>query len=61
VGMALILVVPALARRARLPAVVALLLSGVVVGPHVLSVGSPDVASLTIPDEDHGGGRRVAT
>jgi Kef-type K+ transport system membrane component KefB len=37
-GMALLLVVPPLARRARLPAVVGLLLSGVLVGPHVLGI-----------------------
>ncbi len=35
VGMAIIVGVPMLCRRIRLPAVVGLLLSGVVVGPHV--------------------------
>jgi Kef-type K+ transport system membrane component KefB len=38
VGMTLIFVVPTLARRARVPAVVLLLLSGVVIGPHVIGV-----------------------
>jgi Kef-type K+ transport system membrane component KefB len=38
VGMALILVVPPLSRRARLPPVVGLLLSGIVVGPHVIGM-----------------------
>jgi Kef-type K+ transport system membrane component KefB len=37
-GMAIIFGVPALSRRLRLPAVVGLLLSGVVLGPHVLGV-----------------------
>jgi Na+:H+ antiporter len=37
-GMAIIFGVPALSRRVRLPAVVGLLLSGVVLGPHVLGV-----------------------
>jgi Kef-type K+ transport system membrane component KefB len=36
--MALILVVPPLSRRARLPPVVGLLLSGIVVGPHVIGM-----------------------
>jgi Kef-type K+ transport system membrane component KefB len=35
-GMAIIVGIPPLSRRARLPAVVGLLLSGVVIGPHVL-------------------------
>jgi Kef-type K+ transport system membrane component KefB len=38
IGMALIVIVPRLSRRIRLPAVVGLLLSGVVVGPHVLDI-----------------------
>ena len=38
VGMALIFAVPPLARRARIPAVVGLLLTGVLVGPHVLGL-----------------------
>jgi Kef-type K+ transport system membrane component KefB len=38
VGMAIIVGVPALSKRLRLPAVVGLLLSGVVLGPHVLDV-----------------------
>jgi Na+:H+ antiporter len=37
-GMAIIFGVPALSRRVGLPAVVGLLLSGVVLGPHVLEV-----------------------
>jgi len=37
-GMAVIFGVPPLARRLRLPAVVGLLLAGVVLGPHVLDV-----------------------
>ena len=37
-GMAIVFGVPALSRRVRLPAVVGLLLSGVVLGPHVLDV-----------------------
>ena len=37
-GMAIIFGVPALCRRVRLPAAVGLLLSGVVLGPHVLEV-----------------------
>jgi Kef-type K+ transport system membrane component KefB len=36
--MALIIIVPQLSRRIRLPSVVGLLLSGVVLGPHVLGV-----------------------
>ena len=36
--MVLIVIVPRLSRRIRLPAVVGLLLSGVVVGPHVLDI-----------------------
>ena len=35
-GMAIIVGIPPLSRRVRLPAVVGLLLSGVVLGPHVL-------------------------
>ena len=35
-GMAIIVGIPPLSRRARLPAVVGLRLSGVVLGPHVL-------------------------
>jgi len=35
-GMAIIFGIPPLSRRARLPAVVGLLLCGVVIGPHVL-------------------------
>jgi Kef-type K+ transport system membrane component KefB len=42
IGMAIILVVPALARRVRLPPVVGLLLSGVVVGPHALGIFGND-------------------
>ena len=38
VGTALIVAVPALAGRVRLPAAVGLLLSGVVVGPHGLDI-----------------------
>src|SRR5262245_48703198 len=38
VGMALILVVPPLARRVRLPPVAGLLLAGVVVGPHGVAI-----------------------
>lgn len=38
IGMAIIVGVPRLSRRARLPAVVGLLLSGVVIGPHGLDV-----------------------
>jgi Na+:H+ antiporter len=38
VGMALIFAVPPLARRARVPVVVGLLLTGVLVGPHVLEI-----------------------
>jgi Kef-type K+ transport system membrane component KefB len=37
-GMAIIVGIPRLSRHARLPAVVGLLLSGVVLGPHVLGV-----------------------
>jgi Kef-type K+ transport system membrane component KefB len=37
--MAIIVGIPPLCRRARLPAVVGLLLSGVVLGPHVLGIG----------------------
>ena len=37
-GMVIIFGVPALSRRARVPGVVGLLLSGVVVGPHVLGI-----------------------
>src|SRR6476660_6813943 len=37
-GMAIIVGIPRLSRRARLPAVVGLLLSGVVLGPHVLGL-----------------------
>lgn len=37
-GMALIFGIPALSRRVRLPGVVGLLISGVVVGPHVLGI-----------------------
>ena len=36
-GMMIIFGVPTLSRRVRLPPVVGLLLSGVVVGPHVLA------------------------
>src|SRR5262245_39661238 len=39
VAMAIILVVPALCQKVRLPAVVGLLLAGVVFGPHGLHVG----------------------
>src|SRR5260370_18625589 len=38
IGMAIIVGVPPLCRRARLAAVVGLLLSGVVIGPHGLDV-----------------------
>jgi Kef-type K+ transport system membrane component KefB len=38
IGMAIIFGVPVLCRRVRLPAAVGLLLSGVVLGPHVLDV-----------------------
>ena len=37
-GMALIFGIPPLSRRVRLPGVVGLLLSGVVIGPHVLGI-----------------------
>jgi Kef-type K+ transport system membrane component KefB len=37
-AMAVVVGVPPLSRRVRLPAVVFLLLSGVVLGPHVLGV-----------------------
>src|SRR5947209_4479484 len=37
-GMAMIAGIPPLCRRARLPAIVGLLLSGVALGPHVLGV-----------------------
>src|SRR5271166_1803004 len=37
-AMAIIVGVPPLSRRLRLPAVVGLLLSGVVIGPHVLGI-----------------------
>jgi Kef-type K+ transport system membrane component KefB len=37
-GMVIIFGIPRLARRVRLPAVVGLLLSGVVIGPHVLGI-----------------------
>ena len=37
-GMAIIVGVPPLSKRLRLPAVVGLLLCGVVIGPHVLGV-----------------------
>ena len=37
-GMAIIVGIPPLSRRARLPAVVGLLLCGVVIGPHVLGL-----------------------
>jgi Na+:H+ antiporter len=37
-GMALIVCIPPFSRRVRLPAVVGLLLSGVIVGPHVLGI-----------------------
>ena len=42
IGMGIILVVPVLARRVRLPAVVGLLLSGVVFGPHVIGLFGED-------------------
>jgi Kef-type K+ transport system membrane component KefB len=42
IGMAVILVVPVLARRVRLPPVVGLLLSGVVFGPHVVGLFGED-------------------
>src|SRR5271157_5635871 len=38
IGMAIIVGVPPLSRRVGLPAVVGLLLSGVVLGPHVLGL-----------------------
>jgi Kef-type K+ transport system membrane component KefB len=38
IGMAIIVCVPRLSRRVRIPAVVGLLLSGVVIGPHGLDV-----------------------
>jgi Kef-type K+ transport system membrane component KefB len=37
-GMVIIVGIPSLSRRVRLPAVVGLLLSGVVIGPHVLGI-----------------------
>jgi Kef-type K+ transport system membrane component KefB len=37
-GMAIIVGIPPLMRRARLPAVVGLLLCGVVIGPHALGL-----------------------
>jgi Kef-type K+ transport system membrane component KefB len=47
-AMAIIVGVPPLSRRVRLPAVVGLLLSGVVIGPHVLGIFPvhPDVADF---------------
>src|SRR5215475_5471199 len=42
VGMAIIVCVPALSRFVRLPAVVGLLLSGIVIGPHGLNLIGPD-------------------
>ena len=41
-GMALIFGIPPLARRIRLPAVVGLMLSGIVFGPHVLGAFGED-------------------
>jgi Kef-type K+ transport system membrane component KefB len=40
--MAMIVIIPQLARRIRLPGAVGLLLSGVVLGPHVLDVFPPE-------------------
>ena len=40
IGMVLIIIIPRLARRVRLPGAVGLLLSGVVFGPHVLDIFS---------------------
>ena len=48
-GMALIFGIPPLSRRVRLPAVVGLLLSGVVVGPHVLDIFGEQKASGGFP------------
>lgn len=45
VGMAIIVGVPRLSRRVRLPAVVGLLLAGVVIGPHVLGL-APEHAPI---------------
>ena len=47
-AMAIIVGVPRLSRRLRLPAVVGLLLSGVVIGPHVLGIFPvhPDIANF---------------
>ena len=42
-GMALIFGIPPLARRIRLPAVVGLLLSGIIVGPHVLGISTSQI------------------
>lgn len=42
VGMAIIVCVPGLSRLVRLPAVVGLLLSGIVIGPHGLNLIGPD-------------------
>src|SRR5262245_27296270 len=39
VAMAVILIVPALCEKVRLPAVVGLLLAGVIFGPHGLNLG----------------------
>src|SRR3954470_5887410 len=48
VAMAIILIVPALCRKIRLPGVVGLLLAGVLFGPHGLHVGpkSHEVANF---------------
>jgi Kef-type K+ transport system membrane component KefB len=43
-AMAVVVGVPPLSRRVRLPAVVGLLLSGVVLGPHVLGIFAPHPA-----------------
>jgi Kef-type K+ transport system membrane component KefB len=42
IGMAIILVVPALTRRVRLPPIVGLLLTGVVLGPHAVGLFGED-------------------
>lgn len=41
IGMVLVIIIPRLARRVRLPGAVGLLLSGVVFGPHVLDIFPP--------------------
>jgi predicted Kef-type K+ transport protein len=48
VGMAVLICVPPLCRRVRLPAVVGLFLAGILVGPHDISIlGKHDFGVLT--------------